>query len=325
MGRLPPLPAPDISVVIPDLDSPLVDGTLAALAAQGAPGPGVEVLVVGRDAPGKVPRHDSGAPEAVGVRFLETAERLNPAAARNRGVAAARGGKILFTDADCRPAPGWLAALAAALDRSPVAGGAVVFPLGGDRWALADNIASFHELLPDRPAEADSRRPLGSLNLAVRRDAWERVGPFDESLATSEDYDWVLRARRLGLATAFVPAARVEHAAVRTSRAALAAHAAWYGEHFHRFRALHPQAFATGPTWRSRERLAAAAGWKSIAASARVFLAHPRLWRAVAAFPGVVAFRRAWYRAVLAGWPEGEAAPADAGGRQQGDASGGGQ
>jgi GT2 family glycosyltransferase len=302
------LPAPELSVVVPDLDSPLAGATLAALAADGAPGEGVEVLVVGRDAPGAVPR--GGA-----VRFVETAERLNPAAARNRGVAAARGTKILFTDADCRPLPGWLAALAAALDAAPVAGGAVVFPLagkGGGRWALADNIASFHELLPDRPAEADTRRPLGSLNLAVRRDAWERVGPFDESLPTSEDHDWVLRARALGLATAFVPAARVEHAAVRGSRAAVAAHAAWYGEHFHRFRARHPEAFATGPTWRSRRRLAAAAPWKALAAGARTFLAHPMLWRALPALPGVVAFRRAWYRAVLAGWPEGEDAPAAA-------------
>jgi GT2 family glycosyltransferase len=306
-ARIPSLPTPEISVVVPDLDSPLAGATLAALAALGAPGEGVEVVVVGRDAPGAVPR--GGA-----VRFLETTERLNPAAARNRGVAASQGRKILFTDADCRPLPGWLAALSAALDRAPIAGGAVTFPLeshGPARWALADNIASFHDLLPDRPAEADTRRPLGSLNLAVRRDAWERVGPFDESLPTSEDHDWVLRARALGLATAFVPEARVEHAAVRASREALAAHAAWYGEHFHQFRARHPEVFATGPTWRSRRRLAALAGVKSIAAGLRTFLSHPMLWRAFPALPGVVAFRRAWYRAVLAGWPE-EGAPAAA-------------
>src|SRR5260370_36602746 len=112
-----PPPPPRISIVVPDLDSPLVARTLAALREQGAPGEGIEVLVVGSDAPGLVPRDGT-------VRFLETAERLNPAAARNRGVAAARGGRLLFTDADCRPAAGWVRQPAAAPRAPPVAGGA---------------------------------------------------------------------------------------------------------------------------------------------------------------------------------------------------------
>jgi GT2 family glycosyltransferase len=289
-----------LSIVIPDLDSPLVDRTLAALAAQGAPGPEVEVVVAGRDGPGRVPR--GGA-----VRFVESDRPLNPAAARNLGVAHARGERLLFTDADCRPLPGWVERLAAALDGAPVAGGAVTFPrrrAESGRWALADNVASFHELLTDRPAEADTRRPLGSLNLAARRDAWERVGPFDEALPTSEDHDWVLRARQAGLATAFVPAAVVEHAAVRAGRRDLAAHAAWYGAHFHRFRARHPAAFASGPTWQSRRRLALAAPAKSVAAALAIFLRHPRLAGGLRALPGVVLFKRAWYRAILDSWPE---------------------
>jgi GT2 family glycosyltransferase len=304
------------SVIVPDLDSALVGRTLAALAADGAPGPQTEVIVVGRDAPEQVPRDGT-------VRFLESAEPLNPAAARNRGAAAACGEHLLFTDADCRPQPGWIHALGAALAASPVAGGAVTFPLDSNPWALADNVASFHELLADRPAEAATEAPLGSLNLAVSRHAWHRVGPFDEALTTSEDFDWVLRARGAGLATAFVPDAVVEHAAVRASRDDLIAHATWYGRHFHDFRRRHPAAFGTGPTWRHRWLLAAAAPLKARLAARAIFRAHPGL-AAVrdAALPGVVLFKRAWYQAVLDTWPRGGRDERQGGGGGDGETRG---
>ncbi|HUO87066.1 MAG TPA: glycosyltransferase [Thermoanaerobaculia bacterium] len=286
------------SVIVPDLDSPWIGETLDGLAAQGRPGEDFEVIVVGRDGPGLVPT------DGPGVRLIASDRPLSPAAARNLGVAAARGSSLLFTDADCQPFPGWLSRLTLALERSPVAGGAVTFPHGGNRWALADNIASFHELLSDRPAEPDTKGPLGSLNLAVTRQAWETVGPFDEALPTSEDHDWVLRARAAGLATGFEPAAVVRHAAVRVDRDALVAHARWYGRHFHDFRRRHPDALATGPTWRSRRTLATTAPAKALASALEIFLSHRReLAGCRAAFPGVLLFKHAWYREVLATWP----------------------
>jgi GT2 family glycosyltransferase len=284
------------AVVIPSLDSPWIDRTLAGLRVQAIPGPEIEVIVVGRDGTGLVPRDGS-------LRFLASPEPLNPAQARNRGVATTTAETILFLDADVLPDPAWARELAAALGRVPVAGGAVTFDAGADRWALADNIASFHELLPDRAAEDATTRPLGSLNLGVRRAAWERVGPFDETLPTSEDFDWILRARAAGLATAFVPTARVEHLPARPDKAALLAHATWYGRHFNDFRAKHPGLLDRGPTWRSRDRLRRSAALKSWLAALAIFRRHPALRRSWRALPGVVAFRRAWYQAVVDTWP----------------------
>ncbi len=285
------------AVIIPNLDCPLVGDTVQAVASQKLDEGALEILVVGRDEPGLVPRQEP-------VRFLETAEPLSAGAARNLGVAAAAADRILFTDADCRPEPDWASLLLQSLDRSPVVGGSVRFDLGGNLWAVADNIASFNELLSDRPETDNTDGPLGSLNLAVTAEAWEQVGPFDEGLATSEDFDWVLRARAAGLALRFEPRAVVHHAAIRRDRQDVKAHADWYGRNFNDFRRKHPGIFDSGPTWRSRRRLALFRPFKALVSATMIYARHPDLLAAWRAFPGVVTFKSAWYKSILENWQE---------------------
>ena len=90
----------------------------------------------------------------------------------------------------------------------------------------------------------EARSPLpshalsGSL-LALRRSAWEAVGPFDEGFRLYfEETDWLLRARQQGLAGRYVPAAEAIHlysqSAGREPRAG-----AWFEESAHRFRRRH--------------------------------------------------------------------------------------
>jgi hypothetical protein len=53
---------------------------------------------------------------------------------------------------------------------------------------------------------------LSGALLAVRRDAWERVGPFDEGFALYfEETDWLRRLRHRGLTACYVPAAAAVH------------------------------------------------------------------------------------------------------------------
>jgi GT2 family glycosyltransferase len=284
------------SIVIPNLDSPLVAATLQALQQQEADPSSYEIIVVGRDRPGLVPRDGS-------VVFVETDHPVGPGEARNRGISAAKGERLLFTDADCRPMGNWMEQLCSALKRSPVVGGSVRFPLTGNRWAVGDNIASFHELLEDRPP-GRNQGPVGTLNLGFSRQAWDRVGPFDTALVTSEDYDWFLRARAEGLDVYFEPTAVVEHAPVRSSRPELEAHATWYGNHFLQFCQKHPGAFGKGPTWRSRRALATTRPLKAWFSAIQIFTRHPMLRTAWRALPAVITFKSAWYSAILNSWQD---------------------
>ena len=81
------------SVVIPNLNSPTIDRTIASVRAQL---PGVEIVVIGRDEPKKL--------DGLDVVFHESERVLNPAEARNRGIQFATGDFFLFIDADCEAA-----------------------------------------------------------------------------------------------------------------------------------------------------------------------------------------------------------------------------
>lgn len=286
-----------ISFIVPNRDSPLVGRTIQALHAQELGSLESEILVVGSDAPRLISSASS-------VRLIETPVPLNPAAARNLGAEHAVGDLLLFTDADCRPQEDWAIRLIRRLRQHPVVGGSVRFSLTGNCWAVADNIASFHELLEDRSRGSADEHPLGTLNLGIQRQAWREVGGFDEELTTSEDYDWVLRARQAGLEAYFEPMAVVEHADVRSNRRELVDHATWYGTHFHTFRRKHPEVFASGPTWATSRRLASVYPLKALAAALAIYGRHSALRTAWRALPGVVIFKLAWYRAVLDNWPD---------------------
>ena len=182
---------------------------LAALEAQ-ASAPGYEVVVVddASTEAGAVARVVAGAPHARLVR----GEGRGPAAARNRGAAEAGAPLVCFTDDDCRPGPGWVGALAAALD-----GGAdaVAGPTRNGRPALAVAAASQAVTNHLTDASADGAGHVGfapTSNVAARREVLARL-PFDEDypLAAGEDRDWCARLGAAGIALAWVPDAWVDH------------------------------------------------------------------------------------------------------------------
>ena len=204
-----------ISVVIPTHDRPAaLDACLAGLAAQSLPTGRFEVFVV--DDGGSVELADVvGRHEGSLHVSLIRQPHGGPASARNAGAARAGGGALAFTDDDCVPDPGWLEAIAGAVERSP---GCLVG--GRTENALAANLCSDASQSVTSYLYAEALRRTGELpfvasnNLALERGLFEALGGFDESFpdAAAEDRDLSARCRAHGGSLVYEPAALVRHA-----------------------------------------------------------------------------------------------------------------
>ena len=186
-----------ISVVVPvHRHWELVPGLLAALAAQSRRR--FEMILV----------NDDAAPAPCPARHSRVLDAPGPGsyAARNAGAAAARGRLLAFTDADCRPEPGWLAALAAA---AAAARRARCSPARSGCWRPATPTAcARYELVRGIPqARYVARGYAATANLAVPADVFRALGGF-ENRRSGGDAEFCRRAGRAGHPLRLVPGAR---------------------------------------------------------------------------------------------------------------------
>jgi glycosyltransferase involved in cell wall biosynthesis len=195
---------PEVTVVVPTRNRPeSLRRCLEALAGQVGVGT-IEIVVVddGSDDSAAVEAALALAPHARVVRQ----PRSGPAAARNAGVAAARGSIVCFTDDDCEPDPEWAAALAAALrEGADVVAGTTSNGYPGNPYAVASQLVTGY--VTER-----GRRPFAATNNLAARETVLRELPFDEAFGSAggEDREWCSRVVERGYRIGGSPA-RVVH------------------------------------------------------------------------------------------------------------------
>jgi glycosyltransferase involved in cell wall biosynthesis len=187
---------PDVSVIVPSRNRvPLLRLTLRSVSRQRDVD--IEVIVVDDGS-------SDGTVDAVarggdsGVRVIRHDRPLGVSAARNTGIAEARGRWVAFLDDDDLWSPEKLADQLSAAERA------------GRRWVVSGAVCVDDSLdvlvgeppLPPERMIADLRRynavPVGASNVAVHRDVLYEVGGFDRKLRHMADWELWLRLARSG-------------------------------------------------------------------------------------------------------------------------------
>ena len=114
---------------------------------------------------------------------------------RNVAIAAARSQIIACADAGCTYRPDWLARITAPLLDSTAEyalGGSCIDPVDPTVWDLASSTFFGVKLSPSTPSKSCTAR-----SMAFRKDLWNRIGGFTETVFFGEDTLFNLEARRL--------------------------------------------------------------------------------------------------------------------------------
>lgn len=208
----PPKHLPMVSIVIPVYRRPAeIEQCLAALQSLDYPTAKREIIVVDDASPD----HTAAVVRRFGVRLIVQPRNKGQSAARNTGVAAARGEIIAFLDSDCIAGPGWLRELVPYFQDGRVAlVGGRVGAWAGERWmdryeAVCSALNMGNDPVMGRGANSVFYVP--TCNMLVRKAVYAQAGGLDERLHVGEDVDFCWRLLSARHHLHYVPRGEVLH------------------------------------------------------------------------------------------------------------------
>jgi len=210
-----PLASPFVSVIIPVFnDAPRLRVCLEALSRQSWPRENYEIIVVDNGS------SDGSGEVALSFSNVQVVREAKPGsyAARNRGIAAARGDFLAFTDSDCIPSSDWIRAGVAALEKNPeralIGGPVTIVPHDRARR----NLAEFHQeiLAFDQLRYINSFGFTITANMLTRRFLFDQVGVFHSEMKSNGDREWCHRAVDAGHPPHYEENFRIGHHARRS-------------------------------------------------------------------------------------------------------------
>lgn len=215
-----------VSIIIPALnEEKMIGRCLESLTRLAFARDRFEVLVVDNGSRDKTLAIAESFKDRLNLKVLQQAG-VRISALRNLGARAAAGDILAFLDADCLAPADWLErifALASA-DGAGVLGAHYLLPEEsswvGRTWHRYQEASKTGEV---------SHVPAG--DLIMRREDFLKVGSFDETIQTNEDYELCDRARKAGMDVRAFPQIGVIHLGTAQSLRVFFRKQAWHGTH----------------------------------------------------------------------------------------------
>jgi GT2 family glycosyltransferase len=201
----------ELSVIIAAHNAaPTIGQQLEALAVQKWSRPWELIVVDNRSTDNTVEIVSSFAGRIAALRIVEASERLGAGYAANTGARHARGRSVVFCDADDVVGDGWLAAMGEALATNEFVAG----PLETER--LNTGKVQRYRINPQASGIQQYTNPpflphAAGANLGVRREIFNRLGGFDESMMALQDTDLCWRVQLSGVKLVSAPDAIVHY------------------------------------------------------------------------------------------------------------------
>ena len=219
-------PAVSISIIIPALnEEKMIGRCLESLTRLAFACDRFEVLVVDNGSRDKTLATAESFKDCLNLKILQQAG-VRISALRNLGARSAAGDILAFLDADCLAPTNWLDRIftLARQDGAGVLGAHYLLPEDSS-WVGR----TWHRYQEAPKSGEVSHVPAG--DLIMRREDFLRLGGFDETIQTNEDYELCDRARKAGMRVRAFPQIGVIHLGTAQSLRVFFRKQAWHGTH----------------------------------------------------------------------------------------------
>jgi glycosyltransferase involved in cell wall biosynthesis len=215
-----------VSIIIPALnEEKMIGRCLVSMVALDFAREKFEVIVVDNGSTDKTLEIAKSFQDRLNLRILQkTGVRIS--SLRNLGAQEACGEIVAFLDADCLANSDWLKQI---LEFAPGDGVGII----GAHYLLPEDSSwvgrTWHRYQEAEKSGEVSHVPAG--DLIMRREDFLRLGGFDETIQTNEDYELCERVRKAGMTVWAYPQIGVVHLGTAQSLRVFFRKQAWHGTH----------------------------------------------------------------------------------------------